>query len=171
MCTHLVASTPSSTQIQPIRCPSMASARRRRDEGDATKPPRQLRGSLRSREVTGSVPTKFRASVARAADLPAGYTAVDAIVAPRGAYSDTGYKPNQNSRTMMDVTVQGAGEYWFGCWDRDYKDGAFAFCNDGNSIYAGYYSARTVPAKLGTDTNHRTANGPNCRTEMVQTAE
>ena len=101
--------------------------------------------------------------MARAADLPAGYTAVNAIVAPRGAYSDTGYKPNQNSRTMMDVTVQGAGEYWFGCWDRDYKDGAFAFCNDGNSIYAGYYSAGTVPAKLGTDTNHRTV--------MVQTAE
>ena len=73
-----------------------------------------------------------------AAELPEGYKPVECIVAPNGAYIDTGYKPNQDTRVVMDVTVQGAGEYWFGCWDRNYNDGAFAFGNDGGGIYAGY---------------------------------
>ena len=69
---------------------------------------------------------------------PVGYRMVDHLVVPKGTYIDTLYKPNQNTRVVMDVTVQGAGEYWFGCWDEDYNKGAFAFGNDGNSIYAGY---------------------------------
>ena len=73
-----------------------------------------------------------------AADLPAGYTAVDYIVAPNGAYIDTGYKPNQNTHVVMDVTVQGALEYWFGCWTNDYNRGAFALGNDGE--YGIYYA-------------------------------
>ena len=76
--------------------------------------------------VTGVV----MAMGARAAELPAGYTAVDHIVAPRGAYVDTGYRPNQNTHVVMDVTVQGQNEYWFGCWDEDYNKGAFALGND-----------------------------------------
>ena len=75
---------------------------------------------------------------ARAAELPEGYTEVECIIAPNGTYIDTGYKPNQDTRVVMDVTVQGAGEYWFGCWDTDYNQGAFAFGNDGTGIYAGY---------------------------------
>ena len=78
------------------------------------------------------------AEAARAAELPASYTAVDYIVAPRDSYIDTGYKPNQDTRVVMDVTVQGVREYWFGCWDEDYNKGAFAFGNDGTGIYAGY---------------------------------
>ena len=59
----------------------------------------------------------FGAGAALAADeLPAEYMQVDHIIAPRGKYVDTGYKPNQNTRVVMDVTVQGAMEYWFGCW-------------------------------------------------------
>ena len=76
--------------------------------------------------VTGVV----MAMGARAAELPAGYTAVDHIVAPRGAYVDTGYRPNQNTHVVMDVTVQGLNEYWFGCWDEAYNKGAFALGND-----------------------------------------
>ena len=78
------------------------------------------------------------AEAGTAAELPEGYTAVEYIVAPNGAYIDTGYKPNQDTRVAMDVTVQGVREYWFGCWDEDYNKGAFAFGNDGTGIYAGY---------------------------------
>ena len=84
--------------------------------------------------VTGVVMTMG----ARAAELPAGYTAVDYIVAPAGSYIDTGYKPNQNTRVVMDVTVKGALEYWFGCWTNDYNRGAFALGNDGE--YGIYYA-------------------------------
>ena len=75
---------------------------------------------------------------ARAAELPAGYTAVEYIVVPNGTYIDTGYKPNQNSHVTMDVNVQGPTEYWFGCWDTDYNKGAFAFGNGGTGVCAGY---------------------------------
>ena len=67
---------------------------------------------------------------ATAAELPAGYTAVDHIIVPRGAYIDTGYKPNQNSCTMMDVTVQGKAEFWFSVSGADYTTDAYALCND-----------------------------------------
>ena len=53
------------------------------------------------------------AEAARAAELPEGYTPVDCIIAPNGAYIDTGYKPNQDTCVAMDVTVQGTTEYWF----------------------------------------------------------
>ena len=100
------------------------------------------KGKMKSVKVWTSLLFTFSlllfTSAANAAELPAGYTAVDYIIAPRGAYVDTLYRPNQNSRVVMDVTVQGAGEYWFGCWDRNYNDGAFAFGNDGGGIYAGY---------------------------------
>lgn len=73
-----------------------------------------------------------------AAELPDGYTEVDHIVVPRDAYVDTGFRPGADTCVAMDVTVQGAGEYWFGCWDGNYNDGVFAFGNDGTGIYVGY---------------------------------
>lgn len=85
-----------------------------------------------------AVSVAMATGAALAAELPEGYTALDHIIAPRWAYIDTDYKPNQNTRVVMDVTVQGVGEYWFGGWDRNYNDGAFAFGNDGGGIYAGY---------------------------------
>lgn len=80
----------------------------------------------------------FAFAAQAAVELPSEYARLEHIVAPRGAYIDTGYKPNQNTRVVMDVTVQGTTEYWFGCWDTDYNKGAFAFGNDGSGIYAGY---------------------------------
>lgn len=66
----------------------------------------------------------------------------DYIDAPNGAYLDTGFKPNQNTRVVMDVTVLGTGyqgvQYWFGCWNAAYNNGAFAVCNDPTSLYSGY---------------------------------
>ena len=56
----------------------------------------------------------------------------------KGAYIDTGFRPTQNTRVVMDVDVTSNMEYWFGVWDGDYDDRAFAFGNDGKGIYAGY---------------------------------
>ena len=67
-----------------------------------------------------------------AGELPAGYTAVEYLVAPRDSYIDTDYKPNQSTRVVMDVTVKGEFEYWFGCWTNSYNRGAFALGNDGD---------------------------------------
>ena len=77
-----------------------------------------------------------------AAELPAGYTAVDYIVAPNGAYIDTGYEPNQNTHVVMDVTVQGALEYWFGAWTNNWDNGVYALGNDNGEVYCGYGSGR-----------------------------
>ena len=60
------------------------------------------------------------------------------IAAEKGAYIDTGYKPTENTRVVMDVYVNGGREYWFGVWDTNYNQSAFALGNDGEGIYAGY---------------------------------
>ncbi len=57
---------------------------------------------------------------------------------PKGAYIDTGFKPNEKTRVVLDVTVQGSAEYWCGCWDGNYKTGAFAVCNDVWNVYSGF---------------------------------
>ena len=78
-----------------------------------------------------------------AGGLPEGYTAVEYIVAPRDSYINTGYKPNQDTRVAMDVTVQGAREYWFGAWNVAWNDGAYALGNDNGEVYCGYGSGAT----------------------------
>ena len=65
-------------------------------------------------------------------DLPDGYREVASIEVPNGSFVDTLYRPNQNTRVVMDVTVQGEIEYWFGCWTNDYSQGAFGLGNDGS---------------------------------------
>ncbi len=57
---------------------------------------------------------------------------------PKGAYIDTGFRPNEKTRIVLDVTVQNSAEYWCGCWDKDYKTGAFAVCNDAWNVYSGF---------------------------------
>ena len=51
--------------------------------------------------------------------------------APCSSYINTQYKPNNNTRIVMDLTVQGAREYWYGVWDRAYNNGSFLAANDG----------------------------------------
>lgn len=63
--------------------------------------------------------------------------------APKGAYIDTGFKPNDRTSVIADVTVTdfSQAEYWFGAWNVSYNNGAFAVCNDGVSngqLYSGY---------------------------------
>ena len=59
------------------------------------------------------------------------YSPVAYVKATQGAYADTLYRPDQNTRVTMDVTVRGEMEYWFGCWTNDYNRGAFCLGNDG----------------------------------------
>ena len=58
--------------------------------------------------------------------------------APKNAYIDTGFKPNNNTRVVFEVTIQKAQEYWFGAWNTAYNNGAYAVCNDTSSVYIGY---------------------------------
>ena len=74
------------------------------------------------------------------ATLPAAAQVESYIDAPKGAYIDTGFKPDSNTRVVMDVDVQGAGEYWFGAWNVAWNNGAFAVCNDGGNVYVAYGS-------------------------------
>ena len=73
-----------------------------------------------------------------AVELPEGYVAVDYIVAPCYSYLDTGYNANSNTCVKMDVTVKDKCEYWFGAWDSDWNDDAYALGNDNTGVYAGY---------------------------------
>ncbi len=67
-----------------------------------------------------------------------GITEYGRLYVEAGAYIDTGIKPTENTRVVMDVEVNGAYEYWFGVWDADYNSWAFALGNDGTGLYAGY---------------------------------
>jgi len=62
----------------------------------------------------------------------------DFIFIALGAYFNTGFCPNQNTHIAIDLTAGNTHEYWCGTWNRAYATGAFAICNDGSVIYAGY---------------------------------
>ncbi len=79
------------------------------------------------------------------------------IDVPNGAYIDTGFKPNQNTRVVMDVTVQDTREYWCGVWDTtDWHNRAFAFGNDNTGVYTAF--VKTGKSNNGT-TGALVANG------------
>ena len=72
---------------------------------------------------------------------------VEYINAPKGSYVDTGFKPNQYTHVMMDVTVQSINENWFGVHaDSSKIDNAnyfsstnkFIMCNDGDMADGNY---------------------------------
>ncbi|MCQ2395186.1 MAG: hypothetical protein MJ249_12965 [Kiritimatiellae bacterium] len=62
----------------------------------------------------------------------------DFIFLAQGAFFNTMFCPNQNTRVVLDVTVGNAQEYWCGTWNWAYNNGAFALCNDTTAIYTGY---------------------------------
>ncbi len=75
--------------------------------------------------------------------IPSDYTRVKYIKALNGSYIDTGYKPNQNTRVVMDVKVYSGDEFWFGCWNESSagKDNEFMLCNNAtqdDALYVGY---------------------------------
>ncbi len=73
---------------------------------------------------------------------------------PKGQYIDTGFKPNQDTRVVMDVTVQNAREYWFGAWNSGYNSGAYAVGNDAGGIYTGYGNQGGTDINLLADGRH-----------------
>lgn len=68
--------------------------------------------------------------------------ALQYIDAPKGAYIDTGFAPNQNTRVVLDITVRGTLESWFGITDDGsgnwWKTKCFGVSNDGGGIYSGF---------------------------------
>ncbi|MCQ2394553.1 MAG: CotH kinase family protein [Kiritimatiellae bacterium] len=78
------------------------------------------------------------------------------LIAPRGAYFNTGFYPDQNSRVCVTIDVQKNVEYWFGAWNTDWNNQAFALGNDGGGVYVGFGNSGSgtdrapVPAGLHT---------------------
>ncbi len=67
------------------------------------------------------------------------YELLEYVSIPHGTYFDTAFPPDQDTRVVMDVEVVGNIEYWFGCWNTGYRNGAYALGNDGTGgIYCGY---------------------------------
>ena len=62
--------------------------------------------------------------------------------APKGAYIDTGFAPNNNTRVVFDITVRGTLESWFGITDDSsgnwWKTKCFGVSNDGGNVYSGF---------------------------------
>ena len=71
------------------------------------------------------------------------------VVVPSNVYVNTHFKPDSNTRVEMKVKVQGTSEYWFGCWDGNWDDRAFALGNDVSTVYCGYGSGATCGGILG----------------------
>lgn len=59
-------------------------------------------------------------------------------VISHGAFIDTGFRPNQDTRVVMHILDSTPLAYWFGCWNYSYCEGAFAMGNDEVNIYNGY---------------------------------
>ena len=70
---------------------------------------------------------------------------------PKGAFIDTEFKPDSNTRVVMDVTVQSEFEYWFGAWSVDWDICAFAASNDGNGVFTAYGSNSYDATPCGTE--------------------
>ena len=77
----------------------------------------------------------------------------DYIVSPASSganctYIDTGFKPNQNTRVVIDLEAGSLCEYWFGVWDVQHNNMSYAVCNDNGSIYVGYHGNYSVSPAL-----------------------
>ena len=68
--------------------------------------------------------------------------ALQYLDAPKNAYIDTGFAPNNNTRVVFDVTVRGTLESWFGVSDDSsgnwWKTKVFGVSNDGRGVYSGF---------------------------------
>ena len=79
-----------------------------------------------------------------------------------GAYIDTGFKPNENTKVVMEVMVRGDIEYWFGAWDIDYRHSAFALGNDSGGVYCGYGNQGGTEGSLVSPGRHKVELGGFC---------
>jgi hypothetical protein len=70
------------------------------------------------------------------------------------SFVNTGFKPNNNTRVVMDVDVKARDEYWFGAWNTDYNKGAYAAGNDAGGIYLGFGNSGGTWGNLVLPTRH-----------------
>ena len=85
---------------------------------------------------------------ANAGELPDEYELRPSIIAQADAngtsgtipYINTGFAPNQDTHVIMLLDISDTTEYWFGAWDVDWNNKAFAMGNDGNSTYVGWHT-------------------------------
>ena len=77
---------------------------------------------------------------------------------PNGAYFDTGIAPNNNTRVVMDVTVRGTLESFFGITDDAsgnwWKTKCFGVSNDGGGIYSGFGNDGGTKAPVAANGRH-----------------
>lgn len=77
-----------------------------------------------------------------AVDMIAPVYALQYLDAPKGAYIDTGFAPNNNTRVVFDVTVRSTLESWFGITDDTsgywWRISVFGVSNDGKNVYSGW---------------------------------
>ena len=96
---------------------------------------------LRDSSGTALEGARFK-NLADAAAAGGLFKTLDWLDAPAGSYVDTGVKPNQDTRVVMDVAVKDSNtrEYWFGAWDNRgngmHQVGAFAVGNDDGEVYS-----------------------------------
>jgi hypothetical protein len=61
---------------------------------------------------------------------------------PKGVYFDTGFKPNNNTRVVLDIMSHGGWESWFGITDDTskewWKNRVFGVSNDNTEIFVGF---------------------------------
>lgn len=77
--------------------------------------------------------------------LPKGYTPLEYIKATGTQYIDTGFKPNQNSRMVMDASVElKATTALFGCRDAAKKNGFCAFMYSTGKFQSDYGTSQLV---------------------------
>ena len=70
-------------------------------------------------------------------------------------YIDTGFIPNQDTRVVADLTINGC-EYWFGCWSVNYGSGAFAIrWENATQIYRGFGGCGNIKSDVTITTGNR----------------
>lgn len=99
------------------------------------------------------------ANALKSGDLPSGYTALEYLQSTGTQYIDTGFKPNQDTRAVVDCNIAGTmGSYgcfgardytnsrsfWFGKASSAYKSCYFAYKQNSQAttLAAGYCDAR-----------------------------
>ena len=71
------------------------------------------------------------------------------------SYIDTGFVPDQDTRVVADLTVNGQ-EYWFGCWSVNFSTGAFAVrWETATQIYRGYNGCYNITSGLSIEKGKR----------------
>ena len=82
-------------------------------------------------------------------------TRYESYTKKNNSYIDTSFIPNQDTRVVADLTVNGC-EYWFGCWAVSFGSGAFAVrWENATQIYRGYGGCQNIKLDKAIETGKR----------------